>query len=201
MTSPTRRNLAFLGATGRMGFALAVAHARAGHDVIIGSRTAARAEEAAAKAKQQLMAWQALVHPLQQLAPHLAGKVVVDCTNIGYLVGEESWGQTSSLLLNMAAAAGVAIKWACAWKHVPWTLLEAGGCPDNPWSVMVCADDAEAKAAVMQLTNSLGGFKALDAGGVAESKVVELIGPNWLFTLMEKNFASAEGFPAWRFGM
>lgn len=54
MTSPTRRNLAFLGATGRMGFALAVAHARAGHDVIIGSRTAARAEEAAAKAKQQL---------------------------------------------------------------------------------------------------------------------------------------------------
>jgi hypothetical protein len=57
---------------------------------------------------------------LQQLAPSLAGKVVVDCTNIGYLVGEEAWGQTSSLLLNMAAAGGVDIKWACAWKHVPW---------------------------------------------------------------------------------
>jgi threonine dehydrogenase-like Zn-dependent dehydrogenase len=37
-----------------MGFALAVAHAKAGHDVIIGSRHAARANEAAAKAKQQL---------------------------------------------------------------------------------------------------------------------------------------------------
>jgi predicted dinucleotide-binding enzyme len=37
-----------------MGFALAVAHAKAGHDVIIGSRDAARADEAVARAKQQL---------------------------------------------------------------------------------------------------------------------------------------------------
>lgn len=37
-----------------MGFALAVAHAKAGHNVIIGSRDATRAEAAAGKAKQQL---------------------------------------------------------------------------------------------------------------------------------------------------
>lgn len=46
--------LAFLGATGRVGFALAVAHAKAGHHVILGSRDAARASEAVAKAEAQL---------------------------------------------------------------------------------------------------------------------------------------------------
>jgi predicted dinucleotide-binding enzyme len=79
--------------------------------------------------------------------------------------------------------------------------MEVGGCPDNPWSVMVCGEDAAAKAVVMQLINSLGGFKAVDAGGVAESKIVELIGPMWLFTLKQKNYADASDWPAWRFGI
>lgn len=57
---------------------------------------------------------------LQQLRPHLEHKVVVDVTNIGYLLGEEAWGQTSSLLINMATLQGAPIKWACAWKHVAW---------------------------------------------------------------------------------
>jgi NAD(P)-dependent dehydrogenase (short-subunit alcohol dehydrogenase family) len=54
MTNPDPRTLAFLGATGRMGFALAVAHAKAGHNVVIASRDASRANEAAERAKQQL---------------------------------------------------------------------------------------------------------------------------------------------------
>jgi len=39
-------------------------------------------------------------------------------TNIGYLVGEESWGQTSSMIMNMEATKGTPIKWASAWKQV-----------------------------------------------------------------------------------
>jgi predicted dinucleotide-binding enzyme len=68
---------------------------------------------------------------------------------------------------------------------------------------MVCADDADAKAVVMELVHSVSGFKALDAGGAAETKIVELIGPMWLFTLMKNNFAggiSTEKNPGWRFG-
>lgn len=80
------------------------------------------------------------------------------------------------------------------------TLIENGGAPANPFSVFVCADDAEAKATVAGLVDSLGGFKAVDAGGVRESKIVELLGPMWLVTLKNNNFAG-EGFPGWRFGM
>ena len=81
-------------------------------------------------------------------------------------------------------------------------ILEAFGNRDIPFSVPVCSDDAEAKALVMQLIDGLGGFKALDAGGVKESKILELLGPNWLVTLMMNNFKPSEGeFPGWRFGL
>ena len=53
MTTPTPETLALLGGTGDLGTGLAWRWARAGHRILIGSRTAERAEEAAAKLRER----------------------------------------------------------------------------------------------------------------------------------------------------
>src|SRR4051812_23483411 len=97
--------LAFLGGTGDQGRGLARRFALAGHPVLIGSRSAERAagiaaelaatlpdgasvvgaanREAAERAELVVVAvpWEGHGDLLRDLAPALAGKVVVDCVN------------------------------------------------------------------------------------------------------------------------
>jgi hypothetical protein len=61
---------------------------------------------------------------LKDLQPHLENKIIVDVTNIGYLIDESQWGQTSSMILNMATLEGLNAKWTCAWKHVGWVSVK-----------------------------------------------------------------------------
>src|SRR6476646_1608913 len=92
--------VAVLGGTGEQGRGLARRFALAGHEVVIGSRSAERAQtaadelgggrvtgaanaDAAAKGDVVVVAvpWDGHKELLQELAPVLAGKVVVDCVN------------------------------------------------------------------------------------------------------------------------
>ena len=91
--------LAVLGGTGEQGRGLARRFALAGHPVVLGSRSAERAEQAAAdlpdgvtgagnadaaaKAEIVIVAvpWEGHRELLVELAPQLAGKVVIDCVN------------------------------------------------------------------------------------------------------------------------
>jgi predicted dinucleotide-binding enzyme len=60
---------------------------------------------------------------------------------------------------------------------------------DHPHSTFIAGDDAEAVATtITSLVESIPGFKALKAGPLENSKIVELLGPNWLGELSKLNF-------------
>ncbi len=70
-------NIAIIGGTGKEGFGLGLRWAAAGHEVIIGSRSKGRAEEAAAKLRVHLPPGSGNVRGLANAAAAAAGEVVV----------------------------------------------------------------------------------------------------------------------------
>ncbi len=59
---------------------------------------------------------------------------------------------------------------------------------DHPHSTFIAGDDAEAVTTTITLVETIPGFKALKAGPLENSKIVELLGPNWLGELDKLNF-------------
>lgn len=232
--------LAFIPGTGRMGYALARKHAKAGFQVTIGSRSFSKAQSKVQHLKEELSVTApkfaggvraAEVHDavdeadvvfwaagptgslckgpadletryeyLRSLRKHLEGKLIVDVTNVMYAYDDSHWGRTSSLLLNQEAL-GVPARWTCAWKHVFFKRLMADPVNDlqNPFSVLVCGDDQDAKDTVIGLVNALPGFAGLDAGSANHSRIVELLGPKWLQELETWNF-DTKYEAGWRYG-
>jgi len=190
--------IGILGGTGPAGRGLAVRSAAAGHQVIIGSRDTTRAAEVAAginaahserglaihgaaneeAASADLIVvatpWEGAVATVRPLAATLNGKVVVSMVNALMKQGREMLplipprgsmaGQIS------AALPGVAL--AAAFHHLPASemeVLDSGLEAD----VLVCGDDAEAKAATIELTNSIAGLRGIDAGSLAQASPIE----------------------------
>ncbi|KAH7279996.1 hypothetical protein KP509_37G047200 [Ceratopteris richardii] len=55
--------------------------------------------------------------------------------------------------------------------------------PNDPQCTFVAGDDEEAIQRTVALVEVIPGFKAIKAGGLANSKIIELLGPRWLFEL------------------
>ncbi|KAH7387824.1 hypothetical protein KP509_16G043400 [Ceratopteris richardii] len=123
---------------------------------------------------------------LQSLAPHFENKVIIDVSNVMYFFDESQWGQTSSVLLNQKAL-GVPAKWTTAFKSTFYKLLEVPPNPKDPHCTFVAGDDEEAVHRTAALVEAIPGFKAVRAGGLVNSKIIELLGPRWLFELDELN--------------
>ncbi|MGM7666554.1 NADPH-dependent F420 reductase [Microbacterium sp. A93] len=190
--------IAVIGGTGPQGRGLGYRLAMAGHTVIIGSRDAARAADkaeeirakidgpatitgdenaaAAAGADVVLLAvpWEGHAELVTALAPALRGKTVISCVNpLGFdehgpygLTLEESAAEEAQRLVPEATVVG-------SFHHVAaLTLWKTQGPVDHD-DVLVCGDDAEAKALVMDLATAVTGKRGIDAGALRLARQLE----------------------------
>ena len=194
-----KQTIAVVGGTGNLGAALARRWAKAGRDVIIGSRTADKAREAAdrlggelgihIRAASNLEAAQAadivvITVPfasqrgvLEDIRPALAGKIVIDTNNYyferdGHYAQLDAGSATVSGLLAAHLPTSRIVK---AFNNIGWQPLLDDGLPSgdpNRRALAIAGDDAEAKAAVTALIDSFG-FDVVDAGPLVEGRRFE----------------------------
>ena len=193
----SQRTLGIIGGTGPEGRGLALRFAKAGERVLIGSRDASRAKQAAAGLLKALpgvavggavnedvarradiavitVPYEAHRSTLESLAEHLAGKIVVD------VVAPLSFnkGVASAVLVDEGSAATQAqatlgrSRVVGAFQSISAQDLLV---PDRPVDsdVVVCADDAEAKKVIMELAEQIEGVRAVDGGALQNARYVE----------------------------
>ena len=200
--------LAFLGGTGPEGKGLALRLAMAGESVVIGSRDAGRAQEAADEllalapgkaisgAVNEAAAAQAdvvfLTMPYNGMSPTiagirehggvgdaLAGKTVVTVIapmrferGVGAIAEDVPAGSAAQ----EAQAAAPDSRVVAAFQNVSAEeLLKPDVTLDE--DVVICADDADAKQTVIDLTRKIPNLRPVDAGALYNAKYVEQITP------------------------
>jgi hypothetical protein len=176
--------IAILGGTGDQGRGLARQFAPAGQPVIIGSRSAERAQAAAAELNPGIQGmanadaasgggvviaavpWAAHAELLTGLRPHLAGKIVVDCVNpLGFderepyllAVPEGSAAQQAAALLPDSRV-------VAAFHHVSAKLLLDPEISRFDVDVLVLGEDREATGIVQELAGRIPGVRGVYAG-------------------------------------
>ena len=190
--------IAIIGGTGPQGKGLGYRFAKGGHDVILGSRSEARAIEAATELDQRTTAGsvrgaanakaaEAAVLVLlaitfdghddlvAELAPQLSGKIVISCVNplgfdkrgpYGLDLGPTSAAENAQALLPDSKVVG-------AFHHLSAvTLISEIDLLDHE-DVLVCGDDADAKAAVLELAAAVTGKPGVDAGALRLARQLE----------------------------
>ncbi len=194
----TTLRLAVLGGTGEQGRGLARRFALAGHEVVLGSRSAERAHEAAeglpgavsgadnadaaAQADVVIVAvpWDGHRELLVDLAPALAGKVVIDCVNpLGFdkqgayplPVEEGSAAQQAAAVLPDSTVVG-------AFHHVSAVLLLDEAVDSLDTDILVLGDDRAATDLVQALVERIPGMRGIYAGRLRNAHQVEALTAN-----------------------
>jgi NADPH-dependent F420 reductase len=200
----TMMTIAVLGGTGKEGSGLAMRWALNGYRVIIGSREAEKAQsragemnaildgdyltgmtnpDAAAKADVVVLSVPYSAHKttLESVKEQVAGKVLVDITvplqppkvrTVHLPEGQAAALEAKSLL-------GDSVKVVSAFQNVSAEqLVDSNHVVDC--DVLVCGDDAGAKATVMKLVEACG-MRSVDAGPLADSIAVESLTPVLLY--------------------
>jgi NADPH-dependent F420 reductase len=187
-----------LGGTGDQGKGLARRFAKAGHPVVIGSRSPERAAAAAAeighgtqgmtnhdtaKNAQIVIAaipWDGHGELLASLAAELAGKIVIDCVNpLGFdargayplPVAEGSAAQQAAGLLPASTV-------VAAFHHVSARLLLDPEVPIIDLDVLVLGDDRDATDLVQALAERIPGVRGVYAGRLRNAGQVEALTAN-----------------------
>ena len=205
MTSPppsppdvTGLRLAVLGGTGNQGMGLARRFALAGHEVVLGSRSAERAAEAAAglpdsvsgtdNASAAAAADVVIVAVpydghrdlLAGLTGTLAGKIVVDCVNpLGFdsrgafalPVEEGSAAQQAQAVLPESRV-------VAAFHHISAVLLLDETVESVDTDVLVLGDDREATDVVQALVGRIPGMRGIFGGRLRNAHQVEALTAN-----------------------
>jgi NADPH-dependent F420 reductase len=195
-------SIAIVGGTGDLGYGLAIRWAQAGREVVIGSRVAARAEEAAAKIKAQLGAdakvrglvneeavlqapivviavpFTAQVATLTSIREKLrAGQIVVDCT----VPLEAAVGGAPTRVLGLWAGSAAeqakrylpeTVHVASAFQNVSAHGLQEIAHPID-CDVFVCGDDAEVRAQLRPWVEAIPECRYVDGGKLENSRIVE----------------------------
>ena len=203
--------ISILGGTGKEGSGLALRWAKAGHTVIIGSRSAERARQAAAEINAQLgtntaqgmdneaavkagdivvltVPPEAQIATLAGVKSALAGKILVDATarvdakDPKPPSGRAAAREAQDLL-------GPEVRVVAAFQNVPAHALKKLEV-ELASDVLVCSDDPEARALVVQLAEAAG-MQAYEAGGLDNAIVVE--GLTALIIAMNKRYKSKVG--------
>ena len=187
-----------LGGTGDQGRGLAYRLGRAGHPVLIGSRSAERAEAAAAslgtsargmanadvarEADLVIVAvpWDGHRDLLASLAGPLAGKIVIDCVNpLGFdqrgayplPVAEGSAAEQAAAVLPGSRVVG-------AFHHVSAVVLLDPEVASVDLDVLVLGDDREATSLVQALAARIPGVRGIYAGRLRNCGQVEALTAN-----------------------
>jgi NADPH-dependent F420 reductase len=197
------RTIAILGGTGPEGSGLASRLARAGEQIVIGSREASRAQEAAQQLRSQLggsaqiegaenaaAAAQCeiavLTLPFSGQAPLLKqlktvwrpGTIVIDTTvPLAATVGGSPTRMIGVWQGSAAEAAAEllppGVSIAAAFHNLSAELL-AGDAPVD-CDVLVCSDDDNAKKVAMELAVKIPGVRALNGGKLENARIVESV--------------------------
>ena len=183
--------------SGNVGGALGSRWAKLGHQVVFGSRSpteeglkqlvsragstarAADLQEAAQAGEVLVLAtpWPATKEVLESLGG-VPGKVLIDATNplnasLGLEVGTTASG--AELVAGWARGAKV-VK---AFNTVGFNVMQNAAFGSDRPVMFYCGDDAGAKAVVRPLVESLG-FEAIDAGPLAQARVLEPFALLWI---------------------
>jgi 8-hydroxy-5-deazaflavin:NADPH oxidoreductase len=202
--------IGLIGGTGKEGRGLTLRWARAGHEILIGSRDAEKARAHAAEIAATGLqisggdnAWAAgacelavLTVPysahgatLTELKPHLAGKVLVDITVplAPPKIRQVTLPPGKAAAIEAQALLGDQTKVVAGLHHVSGVHLAD---PDHAvdCDVLVCSDDAAALALAMRLIGDLG-LRAFDAGPLVNAIALESLTPVLLH--LNKRYASS----------
>ena len=193
--------IAILGGTGPEGFGLALRWAGAGETVIIGSRDAKRAQDAAARIQQKVTSAKisgsensaacaaanivVLTVPfeghatlLKQIKPAIRpGSIVIDATvPLAASVGgraSRTLGVWQGSAAQETAELLPEVPVVAAFQNVGSELLNGDGPVDC--DVIVCSDDAKAAQAVRALAVKIPGVRVIDGGKLENARILEQV--------------------------
>lgn len=196
MTDKPRPSIAIIGGTGHLGAALAGRLARAGYTVTVGSRDPARAAaaaaqlgaargvrlghgtnvEAAAAAEVVILAvpFASQTATLAEIAPHVAGKIVVDTTVplVPPKVMRVQLPPEGSAAVAAQQRLGAAVRVVSAFHNVAAHKLATDEVVDC--DVLVFGDDRAAREVVVDLALACG-LRGLHGGALANSAAAEAL--------------------------
>ncbi|WP_043638171.1 NADPH-dependent F420 reductase [Nonomuraea candida] len=198
MTDVNGLSIAILGGTGDQGKGLARRFALAGHQVLVGSRSAQRAQEAAesigagvtgdenaavaARADIVIVAVPYDGHKalLESLRGELAGKIVVDCVNpLGFdKQGAYALPVEEGSAAQQAAAVLPDSRVVAAFHHVSAVLLMDPAVDKVDLDVLVLGDDREATDLVQALAEVIPGVRGVYGGRLRNARQIEAFTAN-----------------------
>jgi 8-hydroxy-5-deazaflavin:NADPH oxidoreductase len=195
--------IAVLGGTGPEGFGLALRWARAGESVIIGSRDAGRAREAAARIQAAIgskarvsgdensaacaaadllvltIPFEGHAALLKQIKPAIRpGSIVVDATvplaaSVGGRATRTLGIWQGSAAQQTAELVPQGVSVVAAFHNTSAEVLNSDAGVDC--DVIVCGDDAEATKTVRALATKIPGVRAIDGGKLENARILEQI--------------------------
>ncbi|MEW9527813.1 NADPH-dependent F420 reductase [Microbispora sp. NPDC049125] len=190
-------SIGILGGTGDQGKGLARRFSLAGHQVLIGSRSAERAREAAesigdvrgtdnaavaAEADVVIVAvpWDGHRALLESLREPLDGKIVVDCVNpLGFdKQGAYALPVEEGSAAQQAAAVLPGSRVVAAFHHVSAVLLLDPSVEEIELDVLVLGDDREATDVVRALASRIPGARGVYAGRLRNAHQIEALTAN-----------------------
>jgi NADPH-dependent F420 reductase len=198
LTDVTGLTVGVLGGTGPQGKGLALRWAKAGIKVIIGSRSAERAQAAAAELGDDVtgmdndatataadivlvaVPWEGHGDLLASLRDKLTGKIVIDCVNpLGFdkqgpfalPVEEGSAAQQAEALLPESRV-------TAAFHHVSAVHLADLSITEMATDVLVLGDDREATDVVRALADAIPGMRGVYGGRLRNAHQVEALTAN-----------------------
>ncbi|MEU8102824.1 NADPH-dependent F420 reductase [Nonomuraea muscovyensis] len=198
MTDVNGLTIGILGGTGDQGKGLARRFAVAGHPVLIGSRNAQRAQEAADSigfgargAENAVVAAEADIvivavpyegHKalLESVRAELAGKIVVDCVNpLGFdKQGAYALPVEEGSAAQQAAAVLPDSRVVAAFHHVSAVVLMDPSVDKVDLDVLVLGDDREATDLVQALASVIPGVRGVYGGRLRNAFQVEALTAN-----------------------
>ena len=199
------RTIAVIGGTGPAGTGLALRWARAGETVIIGSRDAARAQQAAETIRKRAGAnaqvsgtensaacaasdllvltvpFEGQAALLKQLKPAIrAGSILIDATvplaaSVGGRASRTIGVWQGSAAQQAAELVPKGVSVAAAFQNVSADVLNGNIDDDVDCDVIVCSDNPNATQIAMELAVKIAGVRAIDGGKLENARIVEQI--------------------------
>jgi 8-hydroxy-5-deazaflavin:NADPH oxidoreductase len=202
MTELDDLTIAVLGGTGPQGRGLAYRFAKAGLQVVLGSRATERAEATAAEVSERAgrpvsgadnlgaatagdivilaVPWEGHADLVEQLASALVGKLVVDCVNP---MGFDKQGAFALPVAEGSAAQQAAAllpdsRVVAAFHHVSAVLLEDPETDEIDTDVLVLGDVREDTDLVQELAARVPGMRGIYGGRLRNAHQVEALTAN-----------------------
>ena len=197
------RAIAIIGGTGPQGMGLALRWARAGETVIIGSRDAARAQQAAESIRERVgsqaqvsglensaaaaasgllaltVPFEGAAALLKQLKPALRpGSLLIDATvplaaSVGGRASRTLGVWQGSAAQQTAELVPKGVSVVAAFQNVSADLLN--GDDEVDCDVIVCSDDPNATQIAIELAAKIPRIRAIDGGRLENARIVEQI--------------------------